>query len=725
MRLRAVAAGVAAALFGVLPLTAATPAAAAAPGPDAVQVTVLSVNPSTPVAGDTPQPLVVRLQLTNTSGQPLPKLQVAGARGDPISTQQALDAAIATPAPPDPELAGRFVATPAVTVTLPPLGSAVVDYTSTSSRAGVAAGMCVCQSRIYPLYFAVHYQPAGGPDTVVGSGQTFVPAFPPDDQPKPVQVSWVWPILEPPHRGLSDDVFTDDSLAGSVAGGRLDRLLQVVQNVAAASVPITVLIDPDLLDELAVMASGHYEVATSGGHTEPGHGAAAARAWLQRLQSVLADDPGVQLAFTAYADPDVDALSRNGLDWSGSLPSAALARVSAVLRGHQASTDLTWPVGSTLSSQTLQSLARRGTSVVLVDDHTLPQGGNDAQPQNALTRVRTPGGTVAALVTSSQIEQYVGAAVSVGGNGLSALPQLVAEVAVRAVEDGSRSHFVTITPPRYVDPDPVAATRAILDTAHTGWSTALTVHAAVAAVSPAGYGQLQPQHTAGLPGGTIDTARFAGGALPTLSGLITDAAQAQQAFGTVPQAVQRSESSAWVSAPKQGGALAAAIRARLDRLIDGVHLVRPSTGSYTFGSSDAPLPVTVTNTLDYTVQVRLDIGTVGGLAGFTPKDIGVRELQPHTTVPLHVPAHIDPVRRIKVQVQLMTGADAPLGSPLQLSVRSTALGLVGKIITFAAGGVLAVALLLRLVRRLRRRRPDGGRHAAARTPAPPSTEPVG
>jgi hypothetical protein len=49
-----------------------------------------------------------------------------------------------------------------------------------------------------------------------------------------------------------------------------------------------------------------------------------------------------------------------------------------------------------------------------------------------------------------------------------------------------------------------------------------------------------------------------------------------------------------------------------------------------------------------------------------------------------------------------------VGNPLVLSVRSTALGTIGKIITFGAAAVLAAALLLRGARRLRRRRPAAG-----------------
>lgn len=709
--------GVSAVLLLGTPL--ARPAAgaqASARTSDTVQVSVLDLNPTTPSAGPTPAPLVVTLKLTNTTDRPLTQLRVVGTRGNPISNQHSLDSALSTVQPPDESLAGRFDPTTPVTASLGPLASTTVSYASTTSMAGVQAGLCICQTRIYPLYFAVHHTTSSGTDEVLGSTQTFIPAFAPDQHTAPTEVSWVWPILEPPHRALSDDVFADDRLAGSVApGGRLDRLLQVVQNVGA-SVPLTLLVDPNLLDELSIMAAGPYRVATAGGGTDagsktvPGTGTEAAKAWLARFTAALAAAPHLQLSFTPYADPDVDSLARNGLDWATQLPPDAQARVSALLGGRSAATGLAWPVHNTLGAAALAALVRSGADTVIVDDHTLPGGTGTSPLPNALGRLRTSAGPATMAVTSSTVQQLTAAVVSNGGNGTALLPQLVSEVAVRAIEDGSRAHYLLITPPRDVDPDPAAATRAIQETASTAWSRPLTVQTATGSVRPVAHGRLADQsNSGGLPIGTVATARYAATAVPTLTGLIPDAKQAADSFGSVESAVQRSESSAWRDSPQRSAQIAATIRTRLSTLLDGVHLVRPSTGSYTFGSADAPLPVTIANTLDVTVSVRLAIGTVGGVLGFTADDVGEQKIAPHSKLPLHVPAHIDPVRRIKVNVQLLNGQGQLVGSPLVLSVRSTALGTIGKIIMFGAAAVLAAALLVRAARRLRHRRTAAGR----------------
>jgi len=273
-----------------------------------VTVTVLSVTPTTPARSTTPQPLIVALRLGNTTDQSL-ELTIQGDRGDPISTQSALDRALADPQLPDPSLVARFGTKAPVTASLGPQGTTTVQYRSTSATVPDKAGLCICQNRIYPLRFTAHSVDSSGADTVVGSGQTYIPAFG-ESAPRPVQVSWVWPIIDRPHRLSADNVFTDDTLSASVRGGRLDRVLNVVET-AGKTVPMTLVIDPGLIDELAVMATGIYAYLSEG-KPVPGAGGEAARSWLARLRRALDADSAMEIDFTPPADPDVQSLTHNG-----------------------------------------------------------------------------------------------------------------------------------------------------------------------------------------------------------------------------------------------------------------------------------------------------------------------------------------------------------------------------------------------------------------------------
>jgi len=135
-----------------------------------------------------------------------------------------------------------------VTTALGPRGTTVVQYRS-STDIPTDAGLCICHNAIYPLYFTIHTTDVAGSDVTVGTGQTYLPVF--EDKPRPVQVSWVWPIIDRPHRLSGDTIFTDDELAASVDGGRLDRVLSVVRT-AGSVVPMTLVIDPALIDDVVM-----------------------------------------------------------------------------------------------------------------------------------------------------------------------------------------------------------------------------------------------------------------------------------------------------------------------------------------------------------------------------------------------------------------------------------------------------------------------------------------
>ena len=90
-------------------------------------------------------------------------------------------------------------------------------------------------------------------------------------------------------------------------GGRLARLLDAAETAPTAP---SWVVDPALLESLVDMSDG-YEVRADDGTLVPGtHGPDAAD-WLERLRELTA---GAEVTASAYADPDVVALHRAGLD---------------------------------------------------------------------------------------------------------------------------------------------------------------------------------------------------------------------------------------------------------------------------------------------------------------------------------------------------------------------------------------------------------------------------
>jgi hypothetical protein len=229
-----------------------------------------------------------------------------------------------------------------------------------------------------------------------------------------------------------------------------------------------------------------------------------------------------------------------------------------------------------------------------------------------------------------------------------------------------------------------------------------------------------PPAAPGLPLGTVEAVQDAVQAVPKVAALLdtkTDAA-AKAFVDSLPPALQRAESSAWAdpAAEADGTRFATALQSRIAAVSSGVRIVAKQSGSYTLASANAPLPITVENTLPYRIDVRIKITTVpDGLAGFTTKGTDKQYVvEANQKRSLNIPTSIDRSGRIRIRVVLITATNEEVGQPVILVVRSTVLGLIGVVITIVAGVVLALALIVRFARRFRRKR------SAAAVP-PPST----
>ena len=80
-------------------------------------MTVTDVQPSTPSATSQLAPLTFTIQLTNKSAVAIPVVTVSVTRGDPITTQSALDSAMHAKQPASPQFPVPDSALPGSTVT--------------------------------------------------------------------------------------------------------------------------------------------------------------------------------------------------------------------------------------------------------------------------------------------------------------------------------------------------------------------------------------------------------------------------------------------------------------------------------------------------------------------------------------------------------------------------------------------------------------------------------
>ena len=91
---------------------------------------------------------------------------------------------------------------------------------------------------------------------------------------KALPVNFVWPLVDRPHLGVGGVFLNDDLQAAVSPGGRLSILLDGLTDTAANRLPagsVTVVIDPQLLDELDRMTGAYRVVAptTAGDRAEP------------------------------------------------------------------------------------------------------------------------------------------------------------------------------------------------------------------------------------------------------------------------------------------------------------------------------------------------------------------------------------------------------------------------------------------------------------------------
>jgi len=655
---------------------------------------------------------------------------------------------------------------------LEPGDSAEFSYTTTAEVLELGA------DGVYPVLVNVNGSRAGGSAERVGELRTHlvVQVSAPTTR---TSVAWLWPVTDRPHRDATG-AFTDDELASEVAdGGRLDRGLEVLEQIPRAAstqpgetrpaVPVTLAVDPALLEELAVMAAGPYPVGD-----EQGTGTADAADLLDRLRRLAAEHDVVALP---YADVDADALVTAGLGTTltrtlpgtpqgtarqpvdddgtaaaiptpgGDLPVAggatddgdeeaadtgAGAEVVQEVLDVEPRTDLAWPAGGTVRTDTLDVLQQGGVGTVVLAEAALSEGsravGADGDPAAARGTLATSGGDVTTLVTDGRLGDAVAAATPGSGVGRLAEQRFLAELDTLTVQLASRTpgalQTVLVVPPRRVDPDPASVSAMIADTVDQPWLAPAPVAALadgpVAAsgglVDDAGADALLPAE------GMAEIARVAG--------VRDDFAAAVEHPDTVlagyDAAFARTASAQWRGDPEAFSAAVGQLRETIDQLRDQVTLLAPVDGTYSLASSNAPLVLTVQNDLPFAVQVRLDLQTRGAV-GLSTEDIGVQTLEPESRTTLEVETQVRQSGGFAVTALLTTPGRIPLGEPVQMQVKSTAYGPITLALTIGAAALLGLLFLRRgVLFVLKRRRGEDDEESAVDGvgAVPPARSPV-
>lgn len=699
------------ALAAVLLVRSPGPAAAASPGAtptsEPVRIAIDSIEPKAPKPGDL---FSVVGSLANTGADQLAGLRLRldiGARLDNRSSLQ--DAARQSPA------YQRSTAADPVPIALAPGG--VAPFISTVPVDELGLG----RLGVYPLRVSVRDHAGRS----VGHLDTFLPWFPGGVLAgSATRLAWVWPLTTRPHRAVGRALIDDDLTRDVSAGGRLDTLLNAAATAAApvatpdagsaagaprrtAPVPVTWAVDADLVETVASMTTP-YDVTGPDGQRRTGAGTIAAGGWLTRLRAAV---QGQQVVSLPYADPDVNALARAGLE-ADVATAINLARdgLPRLLDGALVSDDIAWPPAGMASPAGLDAYVNTGTSTVMLDDSAAPVVPPPccSTPSGHAT-ITSAGRSLDVALLDSGLGAVLAGSAAVAGGPRVAEQRFLAETAMITAERAD-SRAIVAAPPRQWAPDPTYAASVLADTATVPWLRPAAL-ADVLAVPPPVAQRRSLNYPAAavaaeLPPAFLARAAGARAEMRSLrSSLPNDDLTTPVLLGLL-----RSASAAWREDLRTGAALRDRVVAAQAALVDKVRVT--STGQVTLTSSHGAIPVTIANDLDQPVSVivRLDARNAARLQATGD----VQTVAAHSSKQISVRADALTSGEFIVNVTLLTLDGGTLGERGQLQVRSTGYGRVALGITGGAAGLLLVVAGVRISRRalLSRHRP-----ATPETPA--------
>lgn len=657
-----------------------------AAGSRKLTISIDGVNPSYATPRST---VTVHGTVTNDTGSPLTGLQVQLlSSAQFFGTRSGMDSYTAGR---DDGAASVPEGTP---VTLP--GTLHSGKTVQWSASFAAASVGYPVFGVYPLAARAGF--SGG--TTAATARTLLPYWPGQGSATPLSVAWLWPLIDAPQQGICDATLATNSLAGSLgAGGRLGRLLAAGQRWAQRD-KLTWVVDPALLSDADVMTRS-YNV---GGRADcsarhPERASSAAASWLTGLRDGTASQP---MIVTPYADADVAALTRAGLDQvtrtayrvGNSKASQLLSRAGSGL--------IAWPASGTASASVLTSLARDGgASTVVLNSGQLPS--SDGQYDTAPNAAKTSSGTtMGVLLADSGVTRVLGSA-SAGSPAAArfAMTQdFLAQTAMILAEGPYLQRSLVVAPPRHWDPSAAEATALLSITSSAPWLRTTGLSALAAQAGRLSARDQLPGAGSGGELGSAYTSQIAG--VDASAALYKDLLYrpSAQVRERIDAAVTATTSAAWRGDGADGG------RNALVRL--GAYLTAPAQkvqiiagkNKILLGGASGAAPVSVQNLLPVEIQVRVVATPQPGGQLSVSKFNGLMRVPPMNTSTLRVPLHSSAITTTTMRLQLQTEDGSPLAWTSQsLSVQFTRYGRALLVLIAAALGVLVLASVARWVRR--------------------------
>jgi hypothetical protein len=549
---------------------------------------------------------------------------------------------------------------------------------------------------------------------MLATDQTLLPFWPGQQAAgllRPLDISWVWPLIDQPHDQVCGALTNNDLAASLGPRGRLYALLAAGQ--AHPGADLTWVIDPALLGDAETMTRP-YQVESGSGCADPAQEPASrtATAWLSKLRAVTASDPPTVI--TPYANVDASALVHSVLDADLASAYAIGTQVAdGVLHG-SFRPDIAVPAGGTADLSLLTNLAaaeRIGT-VVLDSTEMPPQNSADFE-DDAVTSIPVGGTTMTVLLADHVLTGVLQA----GNTSTGVLPpstqfavsqRFLAETAMIAAEAPDTDRSIVVRPPDGWSPSAALASQLLTETAHTPWLTATRLGELAGAPDTARSIKRQPPKSskpspAELSRDYLDTIGVVGNDLGAYQAILYQPSKGYQQ--SLEEALAATESSAWRgSGVSQGLALADGLSAYLSDEESKVKII--AADQVSMGGASGAVPVSIQNGMSRAIRVKVNVSVVNSPDRTSQLSVGhfkdVIVVQPQLSPLVRLPVDSAPQGSTVIQVSLTTADGAallPVVATKSLTVLSTRYGRAILFLIAAAIGVMILTSVYRGVRR--------------------------
>ena len=604
---------------------------------------------------------------------------------------------------------------------------ASVPYRLSVSRADLA----LTRPGVY--WVGVHVlgaSPEGRDVTADGRARTFMPLLPAPGTAASARtrtrLALLVPVKKPVQRGSAGRLVDTGSWADTLGpDGRLDRLLALS---ARARQPVTWVVDPAVLDAVQSLARGNPTADPApGAGASPAPTSSGSPGGAGESPATTAGSPSVQASGGEAAETGAARTALRARAWLeefrrqapthtvASVPYGDLDVASALAEGMSS----VYRLGTTLSSRVLDGLGvQQATTVVDPPTGYLPEAAlqrlepdtpvllrRDAMPTATTSAVRRFGGPT--LVLTDTAAEQGGPKPNSQFAALAVRQRLLSEAALHALSP-DRAQPLVVSMPDYWNPGDAWNTARFFGGLDTSWLTMVDLRSVTAGATRASDGEPvaypDEDRRDRLPQANLQATRSLVTTSNVFDRLLTAPDPADQPLDRI--AMLASSSAARtnpVLAVRLVDGTDAYVRAQMAQVrVEGPQFVMMSGES-------GPIQVTLVNGMQQSVTVGLTVSTPGS----APGAVRIADVEPVTLgagrrTSIRLLARSEDIGVHAVSLTPTNADGVPLGASTQLSVRTSNVSTVIWVIMAIGGGLLFLAIAVRLLRRVRRRRATHG-----------------